>query len=292
MLAVTAGFLIWGLTPIYWKALQFIPATYLLAHRIVWSCVCLALLMAWKGWFSEFTALLRSWVSLRLAILAAVMIGTNWFLFIYAILSDRILETSLGYFINPFVVILLARMFLGETLRRVQGMALTIAAVAVCYLAIQSPFRPYLALMLAVTFAIYGLLKKTSGVNPVVGLFFETAVLAPWMMIYILMAPDHAWGDKNVGTMTLLLGTGVLTATPLLLFGWGVRRIPLITTGLLQYLAPSTSFMIGVLIYSEPFTRERAVAFGGVWIALFIYSVEGIWRARRLRGAVSGGREG
>ncbi len=280
-LAVGA-YALWGVLPVYWKAVQTVPALEILAHRIVWSLVFLAGLLSLQGGWTE----LRRALTPRTAGVyarAAALLSVNWLTYIWAVNAGRIVETSLGYFINPLVTVILGVLVLRERLRRLQALCVALAALGVGYLTWHHGELPWVALVLAGSFAWYGLLKKTAPLPTVHGLTLETALLALPALGVLLWREAlgrAAFGHAGPG-VTLLLGfTGVVTALPLLLFAAGARRVSLATLGLLQYLAPTGQLLLGVWVYNEPFGRARAVGFGLIWLALLAYTIEGWWRAR------------
>lgn len=282
--ALTA-YIMWGLLPVYWKALQNVPALEILAHRIVWSVVftiCILALRRQWGWIG---AAVRSPRTLLMFSAIALLISVNWLVYIWAVNAGFIVETSLGYFINPLVSVLLGVVILRERLRVGQWVAIAVAGAGVLYLTARYGTLPWIGLTLAVSFAIYGLLKKTAQLNALEGFAMETGMLALPAAAYLLFLGsrgDGALGHAPPATVVLLLGTGVITALPLLFFAAGARRIPLSTVGLLQYIAPTLGFMLGVFVYHEPFNQERLIGFSLIWLSLAIYTAEGLI-ARRNR---------
>lgn len=278
-----AAYGLWGVLPVYWKLLQRVPAPEILAHRILWSLVFLTLLVGVRREGRTLATALRP-AHLRIYAAAAGLLAVNWLTYIWAVNAGRIVETSLGYFINPLVSVALGVLVLRERLRRAQAGCVALAGVAVVWLAAREGAPPWVALVLAGSFALYGLLKKKAPLPALPGLVLETALLALPALLF--------WGAQEVGgraafghagpRLTWLLGfTGVATALPLLLFAAAARQVSLTTLGLLQYLAPSLQLLIGVLVYDEPFGRDRALAFALIWTALALYWMEGVWRARR-----------
>ncbi len=274
---------LWGVLPVYWKALQTVPAPEILTHRIAWSFVFLAILTATRGQWAPLRAAL-SRRNLLIYCVAAALLSVNWLLYIWAVNAGRIVETSLGYFINPLLSVLLGVAFLRERLRRAQWLAVSLAAGGVAYLTWQYGSLPWVALALATSFGLYGLMKKTAPLPALQGLTLETALL--WLPALAFLAFGEIRGTAALGhaggrTDLLLVGTGIVTGLPLLLFAAAARKVSLVTLGLLQYLAPSLQLAIGVLVYGEPFGRTRLIGFGVIWGALALYSLEGLWRARR-----------
>jgi len=273
------AFLMWGLLAIYWKALPDVSPEEVLAHRIVWSLAFMAvLLIARKRWGEIFRALRSARDVGRLA-LCSLLLGANWYTFIWAIAHDRVLECSLGYYINPLVSVALGRVFLRERLRRWQALALVLACAAVANLLVSHGQVPWAGLVLAGTFAVYGLLRKTAKMDSVPGLTAETALLAVPAGAFLLWL-DHAGrlAFFHVGRQTdvLLVGAGIVTALPLLLFSYAARRIRLATVGFIQYLAPSCMFLLGAFVYDEPLDLRRLATFMLIWAALAIYSWDNI----------------
>lgn len=274
---------LWGVLPVYWKALHRVPAPEILAHRIIWSLVFLLALVGVRREWRALQPGLRAG-NLRRYAAAAALLAVNWLTYIWAVNAGRIVETSLGYFINPLVSVALGVAVLRERLRRGQALCILLAAGAVVWLTAREGALPWVALVLAGSFALYGLLKKTAPLPALPGLVVETALLAvPALAFWAAReaASRAAFGHSGPGVTLLLLFTGVATALPLLLFAAAARRVSLTTLGLLQYLAPSLQLLIGVAVYGEPFGRDRAVAFALIWTALGLYWLEGWWRSRR-----------
>jgi chloramphenicol-sensitive protein RarD len=279
------AYLIWGVLPVYWKMLQKVPAPQILAHRIIWSFVfLLGIVLARREWAPLRAAVVRR--NLLIYSAAALLLTVNWFTYIWAVNDGRIVETSLGYFINPLVSVMLGVIFLREKMRPAQWLAVGVAGVGVAYLTLRFGSVPWVALVLAMSFALYGLMKKTAPLRALQGLTLETGMLwLPALVCLILMEAtgSAAFGHSGPHTTLLLLGTGVATAFPLLLFAAAARSVSLVTVGLLQYIAPSCQLVIGVAIYGEPFGRERLAGFGLIWTALVLYWLEGVWHLRRRR---------
>lgn len=278
------AYLLWGLFPLYWPLLEPSGAVEVLSHRVVWSLVLVAVLLTvLRGWAGVRAVLGDRGRVVRLS-LAAVVIAVNWFTYIYGVTSEQVVETSLGYFINPLVTVLLGVLVLGERLRPVQWGALGVAALAVLVLSVENGRPPWLALVLACSFGAYGLLKKTVGVGAVEGLAVETAVLAPVAALYLLVlgagGSSTAFGT-GPGHALMLVGTGVVTAIPLLLFAGAASRVPLLTLGLLQYLAPTIQFLLGVLLLGEPMGSAKLLGFGLVWLALAVFTYDLLAHRRR-----------
>jgi chloramphenicol-sensitive protein RarD len=271
-LGLAAGigaYFLWGLFPLFWPLLEPAGAVEILAHRIAWSLVFLVGLLALTHGFGWARTLGRR--KLGLLALAAVLITINWGVFIYAVNSEHVVETSLGYFINPLVTVALAVGVLGEHLRPRQRIAVAIAAVAVLVLTVDYGRPPWIALTLACSFATYGLVKKRANVDGTQSLTVETALLSLPAVVYLLVQPDGTFTSEGTGHALLLMAGGVATAVPLILFGAAAIRIPLATVGLLQYIAPVMQFAIGVLLYDEPMPLSRLAGFALVWVALIVF---------------------
>jgi chloramphenicol-sensitive protein RarD len=274
-----ATYLAWGLLPLYFKALHAVPAVEVLAHRVVWSLLLLAAILAARSGARGFVAPFR-----RLPVLAAstALIATNWLVYIWAVQSGRVLEASLGYFVNPLVNVLLGVAFLGEALTGRQRAAVGLAAAGVAVLVARAGAVPWIALVLAGSFGLYGLLRKRAAIEPLGGLLAETALLAPAALAYLgwrAAAGAGAFGSSP-GTSALLAAAGPITALPLVLFGLAVHRLRLSTMGLVQYLAPTGQFLLAVLLYREPFGAPQAAAFALIWGSLALYSWDAIARSR------------
>lgn len=288
-----AAYLLWGLLPVYWKALHTVPAIQILAHRVVWSFAFLALLVIVLRQGRVVAGALRQRKVLTFYFGAALLLGFNWFLYIWAVNDERVVETSLGYYINPLVSVVLGVLLLKEKLRRFQWVAVTIAAVGVFYLTWQYGGFPWVAVSLAASFGCYGLVKKIAPLPALPGLAFETAMLFPPALGYLLYL-DHAaagaFGQLQRRLDLLLVLTGVVTALPLLLFSGAAQRVRLSTLGLLQYVSPTCGLVLGVFMFGEPFPPARAFGFGVIWLALGLYWGEGLRHTRRLR--MAPGRDG
>jgi chloramphenicol-sensitive protein RarD len=277
-----AAYLLWGLFPLYWPLLRPATPVEILAHRIVWSLLVVVGLLAVRRRWSW----LRTLGSRRTGLLslAAVIIGANWLTYIYAVNAGYVVETSLGYFINPLVTVCLGVLVLHETLRPVQWAALGVAAVAVAVLTVDYGRLPWIALALAFTFAAYGLIKKTAGVGGVESLTVETAVLLLPAAAYLALLSarqESTFGAAGLPHAALLASAGLVTAVPLVCFGAAAIRVPLSTIGLLQYLAPILQFLIGVVVYREDMPTSRWVGFALVWGALALFTGDAVHSARR-----------
>ena len=286
LIAGVAAYLLWGLLPLYWPLLEPAAPVEILAHRIAWSLAFLVALLALTTRFAWVRRLDRRRVGLLA--LAATLVSFNWGLYIYGVNSGHVVETALGYFINPLVTVALAVVLLRERLNRAQWCAVAIAAAGVLVLTIDYGRPPWIALALAVSFGFYGLIKKRAGVDGVQSLTVETALLFVPAVGFLLWQQADGGGTfatEGTGHAALLAAGGVATAVPLMLFGVAAIRIRLSTLGLIQYLAPVLQFFIGVVIYSEPMPAVRLAGFACVWVALAVFSVDGVRGARSARRA-------
>jgi chloramphenicol-sensitive protein RarD len=280
--AVTA-FLIWGLFPLYLKPLATVPAPEIMAHRIVWCCLLVFGWLAVRGEVSLVRAALADPISRLRLMGSAVLISVNWLIYVWAVSNGHVVEASLGYFINPLLNVVLGVMVLKERLNRAQWFAVGLAGLGVLYLAIVAGRPPWIALSLAASFGMYGLIRKVVAVEAVPGLATETLLLAPFAAAFLVwseMQGSGALGHSSFAIGALLVGSGLATALPLALFAYGARLIPLSTVGLVQYIGPTLQFLIGVLVFHEPFTRSQAVGFVLIWTALAIYAADSLWRNR------------
>jgi chloramphenicol-sensitive protein RarD len=276
---------IWGLLPLYWRALHGVPALEIFAHRIVWALLITVALVALRrggwAWMREAARTPRTLLTFSAS---AVLLSINWWLYIWAVNAGHVVETSLGYFINPLVNVLLGVLFLGERLRLGQGIAVATALCGVLYLTVQYGTPPWIALTLAGSFAFYGLLRKTAALGSLEGLTLETMLLAVPSLGYLLWIEATGTGAFWHGgplTSLLLIGSGLVTATPMLLFAGGARRLTLTTLGILQYIAPTLQFTLGVTLFGEPLSPQRMVGFALVWAALAVYTLESAIRGGR-----------
>ena len=291
-LAAAGAFFIWGTVPVYWKQMTAVSATELIAHRIVWSLVFLLGLVAWQ---KDFAALRPGFATLRalgLNLLAAVLLTLNWGVYVWAVNAGHVIETSLGYFLVPLCNVAVGFLVLHEKLRPAQWSAIGLAAAGVALLLVRAGHFPWIALSLAGTWTSYGLLKKKSALGSLAGLTVETLLLFPVAAAALLwwhFEGTGALGRIDVRTQAFVLSAGVVTAVPLVLFAYGAQRIRLTTLGLLQYIAPSAQFLIGLFIYHEAFDAARLQAFGLIWIGLAVYSADTFWSQRRLILRAAGG---
>jgi chloramphenicol-sensitive protein RarD len=288
LIAGIACFATWGLIPVYWKLIASVPVTEILAHRFVWTTVFLSTVLTWQGRWSEVVTNVRSRRALIYCLTGGLAIATNWFLFIWAVNIGHVVETSLGYFMTPLMNVLFGALFLRERLTRLQLISVFLALLGVLNLTFGYGRFPWIAVSLCISFGLYGLLRKKSGTAAIPGLFIETILLLPLaivFLIYLQQSNTLVFGRVGWWLSTLLISTGVITAVPLLWFGYATRHLRLITVGFLQYLSPIGSFFLGVFLYHEPFTRGHLVTFILIWIALAIFTAEAFirWRSTRVR---------
>jgi chloramphenicol-sensitive protein RarD len=273
---------LWGLLPIYFKLIAAVPAVSIVAHRIVWSMVALAaLLAATRGWRQVREATAHR-ATLRLLVLTSVLIAINWLIYVYAVNSGHILAGSLGYYLNPLANILLGRFVLKEPLSRLQWIGVGIAALGVSVLAAGALSHLWISLALCVSFSLYGLLRKIAKVDASAGLSIETVILLPFALAWLAWTSGGSqpvWG-RNTTELLLLLFTGVASTVPLLLFTEAARRLRYSTLGILQFLAPTLQFLVAVFLYGEEFGRAQAIAFGAIWTAAALYLISSLRRAR------------
>ena len=277
------AYLLWGLFPLYWPLLAPSAPLEVLAHRILWSLVVVVVLLAVTRRVEQVRAAVRDRRRLAQIALAAVVVAVNWGTYIYGVTNDRVVETSLGYFVNPIVTVLLGVIVLGERLRPAQWTALGAAFVAVVVLTVENGSPPWIALVLAFSFGTYGLLKKTAGVGAVEGLAVETGVLLPVAAVYVAAIGGGTFATEGAGHAALLALSGVVTAIPLLLFGAAASRIPLSTLGVLQYLAPTMQFVLGITLFDEPLPAVKLLGFVLVWCAVALFTIDLLRHGRQLR---------
>jgi len=286
-----ASFVLWGVMPLYWHALKDVPSLQIVVHRIVWSTVFVVGWLAWqrRDWLR--VALSKPRVGWMLA-LSGTLIAFNWGLYIWAVNAGHVVESSLGYFINPLVSVLFGVLFLRERLTRVQWTSVALASAGVLWLTLQYGHPPWIAIGLALSFALYGLIRKLAAVDSIAGLGVESVYLFLPALATLLWGEAHGSGGFvggwGLGLDALLVVGGALTALPLIGFAYAVRRVPLSSVGLLQYIAPTLQFLIGVLVLGETFDRSRAVGFVFIWIALALFAGEGLWRTQRRAALATG----
>ncbi|ODA94387.1 permease [Mesorhizobium sp. SEMIA 3007] len=283
-LLALGAYLLWGVLPFYMKGVAHLPLAEVIAHRIVWSVPIAAAVLVWAGRTADFKAAIRSPRTIAMAALTAALISVNWGIYVWAIAVDRTVETALGYYINPLVVVVVGAVLLGEKLDRLQIAAVALATVAVTVLTIEGGKLPWVSLALAFSFAAYGFFRKTLPIGPSQGFLLEVLLLSVPALGYIvyLIATGQDHIVSSTGTDTaLLIGCGPVTSVPLLLFAFGAKLLRLSTIGIMQYIAPTMVFLIAVLIFDEPFGTAQAIAFALIWTALAMYSWSMLVTARR-----------
>jgi chloramphenicol-sensitive protein RarD len=275
-----AAYSLWGVIPLFWKLLVHVDPVEILAHRAVWGLGAFVGLALIAGVWPEVRVALRDRRTLAVMALSGALLAINWGTFVAAVATDHLLDASLGYFINPLVSVALGMVVLGERLRRLQWLAIALAATGVALLTVDAGTLPWISLVLAVTFGLYGLVRKTAKVDSLVGSTVETAIMTPIAIAYLVFLAARgggALGHAGTTTELLLVATGVITAVPLLLFTSAARRLPLSTVGFLQYLAPTGQFLLAVLAFGEPFARGKLAAFACIWAGLAVFSLDA-WR--------------
>jgi chloramphenicol-sensitive protein RarD len=286
--AATAAFTIWGLFPVYLHPLSAVPATQVIAHRIVWSCLFILIWMLARGELGRLSLTFTRPPLLGRLMVTALLISSNWLVYVWSVTHNHIVDSSLGYYINPLVNIVLGVFVLHERLNRAQWIAVALAAIAVGYLTWLAGRPPWIALTLAMSFSLYGLLRKIMSVDALPGLATETLLLMPLAASYLVwceITGSGALTRAGAGIAALLVGSGVVTAVPLFLFAYGARALPYSTVGVLQYIGPSLQLLCGVLFFGERFDAPLALGFAMIWMALLIYAADGVWRARAARAA-------
>jgi len=284
LLYAALAYALWGLFPLYFRQVAAVSSFEIVVHRWVWALavlvIALTLLRRW-GWLAP---MLRQPRQLALFALSALLLSANWLVYVWAVNHDRVIDSSLGYFITPLVNVLLGYVVLHERLRRAQVAAVALAALGVLWLTFQAGQLPWIGLVLAITFGFYGLLRKTAPLGALEGLALETLLLAPLaipLLLWLTSRGGSALASGDASLIGWLLLAGPLTVVPLLLFAAGARRITMATLGLLQYIGPTIQFALGVWLYHEPFDATRLIGFALIWLALALYSAESWWVARR-----------
>ncbi len=271
------AYVLWGFFPIYWKFLHDVPALQVIGHRIGWSFILLALYILLTGQWDAFRSAAFNWRTIGIYSIAGVLLTFNWLIYVWGVNEGFIVETSLGYFINPLLSVSLGVLFLRERLRTMQWVPVGLAAIGVGYLTFVYGRLPWIALSLAFTFGFYGFVKKLSPLGSLHGLTLETGIVFPVALIYLAIVGINGSGAfLHDGTFVdvLLIGAGLVTTVPLLMFASAAKQIPLTVVGLLQYIAPTLQFLIGVFVYKEPFDLAHFIGFAIVWVALVIFAVE------------------
>lgn len=289
LIAAALSYALWGLFPLYFHQVADVPALEIVLHRSVWSLAFVLLVLAWQRRWAWLADVVRQPRTLAVFAASALLLSSNWLVYVWAVNNGRVMEASLGYFINPLVNVALGVMFLHERLRPAQRGALALAALGVAWLTWTAGVPPWIALALAFSFGFYGLLRKTAPLGALEGLALETALLAPLAIPALMWLSLHggALNGADAATWAWLLFAGPLTAIPLLLFAFGARRVTMATLGLLQYLAPSIQFGLALWVFHEPLRHERLLGFALIWVALAIYSAESLWRMRQATAAAA-----
>ena len=282
VVAGMAAYLLWGFIPLFFKKVAHVPPIVVLSHRILWSAVFVALVLTVQGRWGEMIAAVRARRTMLALLASTAMIAVNWFVFLWAITNNQVVQAGLGYFINPLVSVLLGIVFLRERLRLGQAAALLLATAGVTVLIFAGGTFPWVALSLAWSFAFYALLRKTAPVAPLVGLFVETAVLVPLAAYFVIRSSVESEPFTR-GTYALLAASGVITAVPLILFATAARRLTLATMGFMQFVSPTCQLLLAVFAFQEPFTRWHAASFGLIWVALVLYSLQSLRAYREAR---------
>jgi len=280
------AFLIWGLSPVYWKVLHTVPPLEIIMHRTIWSFVFLLIVLVFLRYGNEFTAAVKKRSTFLVLIPTAMLLAFNWFLYIWSVNNEHILQASLGYFITPLVNVLLGMLFLRERLRPLQTVSLVLAGIGVLYLTVYYGNFPWIALSLAFSFGFYALIRKVAPVSAFVGLSLEILFLSGPALVYLIFLNSKDAGalfHMGIKMDFFLMGTAFLTAFPLLLFISGTRRLNLSTVGFLQYIAPSCMFLLGVFLYNEPISRAQTMTFVLIWTALCLYSTDSVRYYRHVK---------
>ena len=282
--AAALCYLLWGAFPLYWKQLVAINPVELIAHRYLWTCVIVLVIVAAQRRFAAVRAALNTPRRFGINALSATLLTVNWLVYVWGVNTGHVIETSLGYSLVPLVSVAAGRFLLHEHLRRLQWLAIGCATAGVALMIFQLGRPPWIALWLAGTWGGYGLMRKQSPLGALIGLTVETLLIVPFALAFLIvrhLAGLGALGHVDALSSAFILSAGVVTAVPLLLFAYAARRIRLSTLGLLQYLAPTVQFAIGVGVYHEPFSREQAVSFAFIWIGLVLYTADNLWTQRK-----------
>ena len=281
--AAIGAFLIWGLLPLYLKPMSSVPALQIMAHRLLWCCLFVLLWLGFRGQLGNVRAALADGATRLRLFVTALLISVNWIVYVWSVNNGHVLDTSLGYFINPLVNVLLGVAILKERLNRPQWVAVGFAFAGVVWLTVQTGRLPWISLTLAVSFGLYGLIRKMVKVDAIAGLGAETLLIAPFALVYLgwLQARgDGVFGQTTALIEVMLVAGGLVTAIPLALFSYGARLIPYSTVGLIQYIGPTLQLLLGIFLYQEPFPASRAAGFALIWMALVIYAGDGVLRSR------------
>ncbi|MBP0598274.1 EamA family transporter RarD [Herbaspirillum sp. LeCh32-8] len=292
MLYAVSASVLWGLFPLYFKLLKEVPSFDIVVHRLFWSFVFLAVVLLWRRQWSWLGQALRRPLVVLSFLLSALLLSGNWTLYVWAVNDGRIVDTSLGYFMSPLMSVFMGYLILKERMRPLQWLAVCMALGAVLWLTVANGNLPWIALVIATTFALYGLLRKVAHLGALEGLSLETLLMLPLVLLVLGLDTwrgSNSFSSASLGVQLLLALAGPITAVPLLLFAQGARRIPLSMLGLMQYISPTIQLLTGVLLFDEPFTGHRAIGFCVIWLALAVYSAEGLWRFWRSRAQSAAG---
>jgi chloramphenicol-sensitive protein RarD len=284
VLLAIGAYTMWGIAPIYFKTITFVPALEILSHRVIWSFFFLAIIIHFSHQWRNVVSIFQSKSKMLYLIATALLIGANWLIFIWAINANHMLDASLGYYINPLINVVFGMLFLGERLRKLQWFAVTLAAIGVAIQIVVFGSVPVVAFALAISFAFYGLLRKKVSVNGQTGLFIETLVLIPAALIYLAWFADSATSsmtNNEFNLNVLLISAGIVTTLPLLCFTGAATKLKLSTLGFFQYIGPSLMFLLAVLIYGEAFSTDKAITFTFIWGALVVFSYDGLTQGRK-----------
>ncbi|MDW6018555.1 EamA family transporter RarD [Vibrio plantisponsor] len=284
VLLAIGAYTMWGIAPIYFKTITFVPALEILSHRVIWSFFFLAIIIHFSHQWRNVVSIFQSKPKMLYLIATALLIGANWLIFIWAINANHMLDASLGYYINPLINVVFGMLFLGERLRKLQWFAVALAAIGVAIQIVVFGSVPVVAFALAISFAFYGLLRKKVSVNGQTGLFIETLVLIPAALIYLAWFADSAtssMSNNELNLNVLLISAGIVTTLPLLCFTGAATKLKLSTLGFFQYIGPSLMFLLAVLIYGEAFSTDKAVTFTFIWGALVVFSYDGLTQGRK-----------
>ncbi|MBE4582978.1 EamA family transporter RarD [Vibrio navarrensis] len=290
VLLAIGAYTMWGIAPIYFKSISSISALEILSHRVVWSFFLLAALLHFGRNWRTVSAVITNKSKMLYLVSTAILVGVNWLIFIWAVNANHMLDASLGYYINPLFNVLLGMIFLGERLRKLQWFAVALAACGVLVQLVMFGSVPIVAIALAMSFGVYGLLRKKVSVDAQTGLFIETLVMLPAAAIYLLFiasTPTSNLLDNPASLNILLVAAGVVTTLPLLCFTGAATRLKLSTLGFFQYIGPSLMFLLAVLIYGEAFTSDKAITFAFIWGALVLFSFDGLRNNRNVRRAAT-----
>ncbi len=285
ILYAIGAYMMWGLFPLYWKQLESISALQLIGHRIGWSFILLIIVVLVTGQWAAFRSAAMEKKTIRIYLAAALLISVNWFTYVWAVTHGFVVETSLGYYINPLFSVLLGVTIFRERLRPIQWAPIALAALGVLYLTFSYGSLPWIALTLAFTFGLYGMVKKTAPLGSLYGLTLETGLLFVPAVAYLTwceLTGQGAFLHSGPQADWMMVGAGLVTTVPLLLFASAAPRVPLTMIGILQYVNPTMQFLLGVLLYKEPFTHDRLIGFGLVWAGLILFWIEGLYARRNL----------